>query len=70
MPSRLPCFIQIWFGLDLLLALLPPLHWKLGIAEPVLGLPLTLVYLWGTSLFIAASVVAAYLVDPSRAGGR
>ncbi|GJE55624.1 MULTISPECIES: hypothetical protein [Methylobacterium] len=64
---RLPRFIQVWFALDLLLALLPPLHWHLGVAEPVLGMPCTLAYLWGASLFIAASVVAAYFADPARA---
>ncbi|GEO99474.1 hypothetical protein [Methylobacterium haplocladii] len=66
----LPRFIQAWFALDLILALLPPLHWHFGVAEPVLGVPTTLAYLWGASLFIAASVVAAYLADPAHAGGR
>jgi hypothetical protein len=65
MSLRLPIAIQLWFALDILLALFPPLHWAVGGGAPVLGVPETLLYLFGTSLFIAASVVAAYVSDPS-----
>lgn len=61
-----PTFIRLWFAADLVLALLPPLHWAAGGATPLLGMPRVLVYLFGTSAFIAASVVAAYLQDGDR----
>lgn len=64
---HLPVFIRLWFATDLMLALLPPLHWSLGDGTPVLGTPRVLVYLFGSSAFIAASVVAAYVCDR---GGR
>ncbi len=66
MFSRLPLPIRIWFVLDIALALLLPIHWWLGVAEPLFGLPRVLVYLWGTMLFVSASVVAAYFADPTR----
>ncbi|GJE26892.1 hypothetical protein [Methylobacterium organophilum] len=67
MPARLPGFLRLWFALDVVLALAPPLHWRLNGAAPVLGLPPVLAYLWGTSLFIAASTVAAYLAERREA---
>lgn len=67
---RLPRFIQVWFALDLLLALLPPIHWSFGVADRVLGLPLSVLYLSCTGVFIAASVVSIYVSDPARAGER
>lgn len=58
--AALPPFLQAWFGLDLILALLPPLHWWASGPAPILGVPRVLVYLFGTSLVIVASVVVAY----------
>lgn len=66
MTKPLPHLIRLWFAADALLALLPPLHWAAGGAAPVLGMPGVLVYLFGSSAFIAASVVAAYVVDGRR----
>ncbi len=63
MRVPLPLFVKIWFGLDLFLALFPPLHWAASGTEPILGVPRPLFYLYGTSLFIAASVVVAYFCD-------
>lgn len=68
MPARLPWFVLLWFALDGALALLPVLHWSLGGAGTILGLPRALVYLVATNVLIAASVVTAYLADPSREG--
>lgn len=65
MHARLPAVLYAWFAIDLLLALAPPLHWALSGSAPVLGVPRVLLYLFGTSAFIAASVVTAYLCDPS-----
>ena len=66
MRNPLPSFIRVWFALDLLIALLPPLHWMAAGATPVLGMPRVLVYLLGASAFVAASVVVAYLQDEDR----
>lgn len=63
---HLPLFIRLWFAADLLLGLFPPLHWSVS-GGTVLGVPSALVYLFGSSLFIAASVVVAYVVDRPEA---
>lgn len=68
MPARLPRFVLIWFALDVALALLPLLHWTFGGPGTMLGWPRALVYLVATHVLIAASVVTAYLADPSREG--
>lgn len=73
MRQSLPLFVKVWFALDLFLALFPPLHWGVSRSEPVFGIPAALLYLFGLSLFMAASVVVAYFsddsLDPNRAGG-
>lgn len=61
MFARLPNFVKVWFILDLILALAPPLHWTLGTAERIHGVPRSLVYIYGVAIFVAASVVIAYL---------
>lgn len=68
MHMPLPLFVRLWFGLDLFLALFPPLHWAASGTETIFGLPRPLVYLYATSIFIAASVVVAYLCDKSFGG--
>lgn len=74
MRSGLPAFIKIWFAVDLVLALFPPVHWVMSGSDPILGIPRSLLYLYGTSLIIAASVVTAYFCDRGlrarQAGGR
>ena len=66
MSKPLPLLIRLWFLADALLALLPPLHVAANGAAPIGGVPGVIAYLFGTSAFITASVVAAYLFDPSR----
>ena len=63
MRRRLPLFIRVWFALDLALALLPPLHWAAGAGGASFGVPHVLIYFLGASVFISASVLAAYLAD-------
>lgn len=65
--SRLPPVIKIWFALDLILCLFPPIHWALNDAAPIFGLPATLAYVIGMSAFVGLSLVAAYLAE-RRAG--
>lgn len=63
MGSQLPVFIKVWFAVDLFLALFPPVHWAMSGSDPILGIPRSLFYVFGTSLIIAASVAAAYFAD-------
>ena len=63
MGSQLPTFIKVWFAVDLVLALFPPVHWAMSGSDPILGIPRSLFYLYGTSCIIAASIVAAYFTD-------
>jgi hypothetical protein len=63
MRPQLPMLVKAWFALDLLLVLSPPLHWMASGADPMLGLPRSLVYLAAVCTFIASSVVVAYAAD-------
>jgi hypothetical protein len=63
MQSSLPVYVKLWFAADLFLALFPPLHWAARGPDPIFGAPLALFYIFGTSAFIALSVVVAYLAD-------
>jgi hypothetical protein len=68
-PASRPrsAFISIWFSLDAILALFPPIYWVAGGPAPlVFGLPCSIVYFVALALFIAASIVAAYWDDESR----
>lgn len=66
MTKPLPLLIRLWFAADALLALLPPLHWAAGGAGSSVGAPRVLLYLFGSSVFVATSVVVAYFVDVGR----
>ncbi len=66
MKIALPILVRVWFAADLVLALFPPLQWWAGAGTPLFGVPRVVVYLFATSAFIAASVVAAYLGDRER----
>lgn len=68
--ARLPLFVRIWFGLDLVLSLLPPIHWAISGGAPVFGLPRALAYLCGVSAFAALSLVAAYVAERPAARRR
>lgn len=62
--NALSRWVTIWFALDWLVALLPPIHWGLALPLPdLLGVPATLVYFISVAVFIGASVVFAYWVD-------
>jgi hypothetical protein len=60
MGAPLRTFIKVWFAVDLILALFPPVHWAMSGSDPILGIPRALLYVYGTSSIIAASIVAAY----------
>lgn len=61
MRSSLPTYLKLWFAADVILALFPPVHWAAHGRDPLFGAPLALLYIFGTSAFIALSVVVAYL---------
>lgn len=68
MGSQLPMLIKVWFAIDLVLALFPPVHWAMSGGDPILGVPRSLFYLYGTGALIAASIVTAYFSDRTLRG--
>ena len=59
-----PVWVRLWFAIDALAALLPPIHWWLtDHAAFVLGWPVSLVYFLALALCISASIVAAYVAE-------
>ena len=66
-PSRspgLPLAVKLWLGVDLFLALFPPLHW--WARGTLAGAPRALIYLLGTSAVIATSAVVIFVADRAR----
>lgn len=60
-------FISVWFALDAILGLFPPVYWLLGGPQPVvLGLPCSVIYYIALGTFITASLLAAYWDDERR----
>lgn len=69
LPATRPrsAFISIWFILDAILGLFPPVYWIAGGPEPLIfGLSCSIVYFVALAMFIAASIVAAYWDDEAR----
>jgi hypothetical protein len=61
--SQLPTLIQVWFTADLVVALFAPAHWADERERSDPRHSEVVFYLYGTSLIIAASVVAAHFAD-------
>ncbi len=60
-------FISIWFALDAILGLFPPVYWAAGGPTPlVCVLPWSIVYYIALGIFITASLLAAYWDDERR----
>jgi hypothetical protein len=56
--------VKLWFALDVLVALAPPLYWAAdGRTAPIAGIPAALFYFLAVSLCITASLIAAYLLN-------
>lgn len=56
----LPRYVQVWFALDALLALAPPLYWSADRAtSAILGIPLAMLYFLAVGAFITLSLVVA-----------
>jgi len=60
-------YVSIWFALDAVLALFPPVYWVFAGPTPqIFRLPGSIIYFVALVIFIAASIVAAYLDDERR----
>lgn len=66
----IPAWIRAWFAADCALALLPPLHWAFAPGSKIAGVPVVLAYLFGTGVFVTASIVSAYAVGHARPSRR
>ena len=57
--------VKLWFALDAVLALAPPLYWLADAhrAAQVFSLPVTLLYFLLVSVFITASILYAYWAE-------
>lgn len=55
--------IKLWFIVDAILALIPPIYWWVNKQSFFWGLPANLGYFLFVSVFITASVVVAYWLD-------
>jgi hypothetical protein len=64
-------FISIWFILDAVLALFPPVYWAAGGPTPlIIGVPCSVVYFVALAAFIVGSLIAAYIDDERRGAFR
>jgi len=72
MPSALrSSFVTIWFVLDAILALFPPVYWVAGGPTPLIaGVPCSIVYFVLLAAFIVGSLLAAYADDEKRGAFR
>lgn len=66
--NKIPTHIVMWFLLDAIVALAPPLYWMVdeNRMTPVLGMPASLAYFIFVAVFIALSLVAAYIVEEKQ----
>lgn len=61
--------VKLWFALDAVVALAPPLYWAAnGRTAPIAGIPTALFYFLAVSLCNTASLIAAYLFDTADEG--
>ncbi|GJD32503.1 hypothetical protein PMNALOAF_3779 [Methylobacterium adhaesivum] len=61
--------VKLWFALDAVVALAPPLYWAAdGRTAPIAEIPTALFYFLAVSFCITASLIAAYLLDTSDEG--
>jgi uncharacterized membrane protein (DUF485 family) len=62
--DRLPLWISVWFVLDAIVALAPPLYWAVdGKTTPILGLPTGIFYFVAVGIFVGTSIIAAYWAE-------
>lgn len=63
--KKIPNHILVWFLLDAIVALAPPIYWMADEHRmtEIFGLPATLFYFVSVAAFIVLSLVAAYTVE-------
>lgn len=66
--NQLPTFILLWFLLDGIIALAPPLYWMVNdnYMTTIFGMPATLFYFISVAVCIVCSLVTAYLVEEKQ----
>ncbi|MCJ2012179.1 hypothetical protein [Methylobacterium sp. J-076] len=61
--------VKLWFALDAIVALAPPLYWAAdGRTTPIAGIPAALFYFLAVNLCITASLIAASWLDSADEG--
>jgi len=62
--------VRIWFTVNAVIALFPPLYWMADSykASSILGLPATLFYFLAISISITGSILFAYREESARGG--
>ncbi|MEI5098169.1 hypothetical protein RB200_05360 [Streptomyces sp. PmtG] len=65
-PRRKWVFFGSWFGLDAVLALVPPVYWTAGAPRFQSGIPLSVCYFLALGTHISAGVVVLYGVEAAR----
>jgi hypothetical protein len=64
---ELPLFVKVWFAIDAVVALAPPVYWWAdGRTAPIVGIPTALFYFLTVGLCIASSIVGAELMTRSE----
>ncbi|KKM89570.1 hypothetical protein LCGC14_1247380 [marine sediment metagenome] len=68
MQRSLPIFIIVWFYLDAIIALAPPIYWIVNDYRImfIFGMPATLFYFISVAVCIVCSLIAAYLVEEKQ----
>lgn len=65
--SALPRYVRVWFVLDALLALAPPLYWSADRAtSAILGIPMAMLYFLAVGTFITLSLIAANFSEADK----
>lgn len=66
---QLPAWIRLWFVVDAVIAMAPPVYWLFGEpAEFVTGIPNALIYFLLVGMIICASIIAAYIAEARATG--
>lgn len=60
---------RLWFLINLLISLYPPLYWEAGSSQQlILGLPVSFIYFIFIAISITLSILYAYWEEASREG--
>jgi hypothetical protein len=66
---KLPTWIRLWFVVDAVIAMAPPVYWFFAEpAEFVTGIPNALIYFLLVGTIICASIIAAYIAEARATG--